>query len=371
MKILYFYPEKNVIMNKWQRYHFIDELRRHNISIDIFNPLTFSCIEEANESVCQQAMKGGYNLFFTNFCNKEMVFPETLARMHEMGLPTLSYRGDNLVMPYNDKYLAKYFDLVWLTAKETQHLYDKWGAKTVFAPYAANPFVYKYDENISLERSICFIGRPYGSRSIMLNSLAEASVHTEVFFGNVSIPEDLLTEEIKFDILGITGHKMILNRLRFPEGRRLIKGSIINRIKGQTTLKESSFISKNPGVLPDAISALYSKYVLSVASTSAGHTDVLKNPLKIINLRNFEIPMSGGIEICKYNQELAGYYEEDKEIVFYRSNEEFIDKAKYYTQKASDSEIVAIRRSARTRSVNEHTWFHRFKKCFDELGLKY
>lgn len=371
MKIFYYYPEKNVIMNKWQRYHFIDELHRHGISMDIFNPLTFSNIEEANEVACKRVSNGDYDLFFTNFCNKEMVFPETLARLHELGIPALSYRGDNLVMPYNDKFLAKHFDLVWLTARETEHLYMMWGAKTVFAPYAANPYVYKYDESIALERSICFIGRPYGSRSIMLNSLSDASIPTNVFFGKIAIPKEIESEEIKFDILGINGHKMILDRFRFPQGRRLMRGSIVNRLAGQTVLKESPFITKNPGVLPDAISSLYSKYVLSVASTSAGHTDVLKKPLKIINLRNFEIPMSGGIEICRYNKELAEYYQENKEIVFYDTIEEFVDKAKYFTQKATDTEISSIRKAARKRSVNEHTWFNRFKICFDELGLKY
>ena len=323
MKILYYFPERNVIMHKWQRYHFLNELEQHNISIDIFNPLTFSSIEEANEKVCRRAASGRYDLFLTNFCNPQMVYPETLTRMKDIGIPTLSYRGDNLVMPYNDKALAKYFDLVWLTAKETQHLYDKWGAKTVFAPYAANPFVYKYDGTLPLKRAVCFIGRPYGSRSIMLNSLAEDKISTELFYGNVELPKELETDGIKIGIEGFSSSKSIVNRFRFPEGRRLILGSIKNRFVGQTTVKESPYIVKNNGVTPAQISSLYSQYALSVASTSAGHTDSLKNPLKIINLRNFEIPMSGGIEICRYNPELAEYYEEDKEIVFYQTNEAF------------------------------------------------
>ena len=371
MKILYYFPEQNNIMIKWQRYHFIDELQRHGIEIEIFNPLTFDSIADANEVAAKTVKEGDYDLFFTNFCNKEMVYPELLACVKEKGVPSLSYRGDNLVMPYNDKFLAKHFDLVWLTAKETQHLYDKWGAKTVFAPYAANPFVYKYHEGIQLDRSVCFIGRPYGSRSIMLNSLSQNEIHTNVFFGGITLPKELETPGIKIGIEGFSTRKSITNRFRHPEGRRLILGSIINRFAGQTELKESQYITKNPGVLPDSISGLYSKYVLSVASTSTGHTDALKHPLKIINLRNFEIPMSGGIEICKYNEELAGYFEEDKEIIFYKTNEEFVEKAKYYTNKASDEEIRKIQHAARKRAVAEHTWFHRFQVCFDALGLKY
>ena len=369
MKILYYFPERNVIMHKWQRYHFLNELEHHNIRVDIFNPLTYSSIEEANEIVCKQALDKQYSLFLTNFCNPKMIFPETITRMREMGIPTLSYRGDNLVMPYNDKALAKYFDLVWLTAKETQHLYDKWGVKTKFAPYAANPFVFQYDETVAIDRSVCFIGRPYGSRSIMLNSLTDNGISTNLFYGNVTLPKEFETEGIKIGIVGLSPIKTNLDRFRFSQGRKLVMGSIKNRFVGQTAVKESPLVVKNPGVLPDQISSLYSKYALSVASTSTGHTDCLEEPLKIINLRNFEIPMSGGIEICRYNKELAEYYEEDKEIVFYRTPEEFVDKARYYTQKASDSEIVAIKQAARQRSINEHTWFHRFKLMFEELGL--
>ena len=121
----------------------------------------------------------------------------------------------------------------------------------------------------------------------------------------------------------------------------------------------------------DELNRIYSSYALSLASTSARNTDILREPVGVVNLRAFEIPMAGGLQFCRYNEELAGYFEEDKEIVFYRDNLDLIEKANYYTKRASDAEIAKIKKAARIRAEGEHTWWHRFVKAFDILGIKY
>ena len=124
-----------------------------------------------------------------------------------------------------------------------------------------------------------------------------------------------------------------------------------------------------PSVPFEEMSQLYSEYCLSLSSTSTGYTDILQNPLPVINLRNFEVPMSGGIEICRYNQELSEYFVEGKEIVFYRDDEELKDKANYYLNKASESEILKIKKAARNKAEKEHTWYNRFSLVFKTLNL--
>ena len=81
--------------------------------------------------------------------------------------------------------------------------------------------------------------------------------------------------------------------------------------------------------------------------------------------------MSGGIEICRYNPELADYFEDGKEIVFYKNNDELQDKARYYLTTASDYDIRSIKIAARKRAEGEHTWWQRFTKAFGLLGLPY
>ena len=49
-----------------------------------------------------------------------------------------------------------------------------------------------------------------------------------------------------------------------------------------------------------------------------------------LRLRDFEIPMSGGLYAAGFVDEFSDYYIPDKEIILYRSKEELADKLKYY-----------------------------------------
>ena len=372
MKIFYYFPERDTTnMTLWQRVHFFDELLYHGIEIEPFNPLLCNSWDEANNNALTLLKKGNYDLFFTSVCQKECLFPDTLQEIKRMGIPSLCLRFDNLVIPYYDKELSPFFDLVWLTAKETKRLYDKWGARTCFAPYAANPYAFKYIE-LPIKRELCFIGTPYGSRSRMINALAKGGIDMTLFFGKSPTNDKDLIEEIN-PLISVPLHNRlgsVFTRLRFREGRVLIHGLVKNRIVGKREILECGNLQIEPSVCLNKLHEVYSQYTLSLASTSAHHTDVLKHPLKIVNLRSFEIPMSGGIEICRNNPELAEYFEESKEIIFYDTMEELVEKADYYIRKASEQEIRSIKTAARRRAEGEHTWYHRFSKVLAELDLK-
>lgn len=371
MRIFYYFQDLETNMFEWQRVHIIDELRRHGIEVDTFNPLYYHTPDEANERALNLVSNERYDLFFTNVCYYKMLFVDTIEQIKRMGIPTLCLRCDNLIIPYNDKVLAPHFDLVWLTSIETQHLYDKWGVKSFFAPYAANPYTFVYNKCDVVKRP-CFVGTPYGSRSIMINTLTSHDVDVDAYCmrnPNIIIAENK-NSKIVSHIITPSRIETYISDFKFKEGRKVLLGSVMNRLTGDTRLEENRHLHKHYFVQPSEISALYSKYALCMSSTSTNHTDALKNPLKIVNLRAFEVPMSGGINICKYNSELAGYFEEDKEILFYHTNDELVDKAKHYTQKAKDSEIYSLKMAARKRAENEHTWWNRFSIAFDILGIK-
>jgi Uncharacterized protein conserved in bacteria len=360
-------------MGQWQRVHFFDELSRHDVIIETFNPLTCKSWDEANYKAQMIIRNGGFDLFLTCLCSKDVLHVDTMNAVREKGIPSLCIRYDNLVIPFNDKELAPHFDLLWLTSIETKRLYDKWGVNTVFAPYAANPYTFQYVET-PLIRKVCFIGNPYGSRSRMINSLTNSGVDLDLYHGGITLDDSQAPMKNSIhpiiQIPSADKMKTFINRMRFREGRRLIKGTLVNRLKGNIDIKRNDHLFMHPSVKLKKICYTYSEHALSLASTSAVHTDVLKEPLKIINLRNFEIPMSGGVELCRYNPELASYFEEGKEIIFYKNNEELVEKAKYYTTSASDDEIYSIMRAARKRAENEHTWYHRFSKVLGILGFK-
>ena len=237
-------------------------------------------------------------------------------------------------------------------------------------PYAANPYTFRYIDVPTIERRVCFIGNPYGSRPRMINALTNNNLPLDAF----CLDAPMVLEHnftINYEAPTISRLKAYYDRLRFKEGRIMTKGAILNRIHGTPKLEKNDYIRFKNKMNTLDLHRIYSLYALSLSSTSVGATDVLANPLKEINLRNFEIPMSGGIQICRYNPELTNYFEDGKEIIFYENNDDLIEKTAYYLNKADDTELKNIKAAARLRSENEHTWMNRFNIIFNELGIDY
>ena len=376
MKILYFFPEEKAAMFKWQRLHFFDELSRHDVQFEVINPLLYQSFEQANEQLVNTIKGGGYDLFFTSIVNEKVLFKETLLSIKSLGIPSLVLRPDNITIPYNDREYASLFDLFWLTSRETEYLYKQWGANTLFMPYAANPYVFKFKTDSIIRRS-CFIGNPYGSRSIMINTLASNSIPVDLFFGREKTKkndDEINNNEghlISLQIPRIKSSQQYFNRLKTPIGRRLLWGAVVDSMLTKHDLVSSEQITLSPSLSFEKMMETYAKYALSISFSSTEHTDVLNNPVGRTFLRTFEVPMCGGIQICRYFAELEEYFEEGKEILLYKTQEELIDKSKFYLDQASDGIIHNMKLAARARSESEHTWWCRFTKAFDVLGLKY
>lgn len=134
---------------------------------------------------------------------------------------------------------------------------------------------------------------------------------------------------------------------------------------------DSAFLDKNKSVSDSEMISLYSNFALSLNITELRDTYILKTPIHKIHLRAFEIPMCGGLQLASYNDELASYFEDGKEIVFYHDKEEMLDKARYFINPDHTNEIIRMKQAARKRAENEHTWMCRYKTIFDALGLKY
>ena len=86
-----------------------------------------------------------------------------------------------------------------------------------------------------------------------------------------------------------------------------------------------------------------------------------------VRLRDFEAPMCGAFYLVEHMRELADFFEEDKEMVFYRDARELVDKARFYLANDAPRERIAL--AGRRRALAEHTWQHRFRAAFRAAGL--
>lgn len=369
MKILYYFKELPIPMYQWQRFHIFDELKIHECYVDVFNPLDYDTIEIANYKLIEYIKKNKYDLFMTPHNEKDL-YLETLDKIKNIGILTLLICYDNLIIPYYHKNICSHFDLVWLTSQETSYLFKKWDSETIFLPYAANPYFMIPEKSIDEVEKVVFLGTPYGSRINKLNVLLTNNIDVDLY-ANIENRENFKSN--KFNEQNLINYiEPMINLLKFKIGRNVIKGAIRQKILSNNTLdlnNEKLKIMKS--VKLNDMRNIYNRYAISLSTTEARNTGILKKPVDIVNLRSFEIPMSAGIQLCRYTNELTQYFEEDKEILFYRSDDELIEKCEYYLRPENKKIRDRIRNNARKRAENDHTWFCRFRKVFDYLGLKY
>lgn len=368
MNILYFFQERETYMYQWQRIHIFDELVRSGHTIDVFNPLHYESIEQANDYLVKsiKSNKINFNLFMS--CEgSNVLFKNSIEKIKSYGLPTLLICFDNLHAPFMHKKIAPSFDLVWLTSKETMGMFKQWGCTNIiFQSYAANPFQFMphWDQP---DNSISFIGSPYGSRVNKLNVLTDSGVLCKVYADSLIFDKNVEIQVEK--LVFIKTVKQTIKALSFNIGRKVFYGALKNKylLNKQLILNRNEFLIALPSVSFSDMQKIYSNSSLSLNITELRNTYVLKNPIHKMHLRTFEIPMSGGLEIATYTEELAGYFEEDKEIVLYKSDDEFISKSKFYLDSKNETLSLQMKKKARKRAESEHTWTNRFNLVFSKL----
>ena len=369
MNIFYYFKELNTPMYQWQHYHFFDELQRSGHHIISFNPLVYSSIDEANEKVIDVLKKEKDIDLFLTCDDSDIIYKETIQQIKHSGIPTCLICWDNLELPYKQKEIAPFFDIVWITSQETQYLFEQWGCKRIiFETYAANPYIFSphWERNIPV---IGFIGSPYGSRVNKLNDLLNAQIACRVYSDSLFRKGYNSSIDAVYKFNAQDAFIKAVRYMRFPIGRKVLYSTLINRLLINSQLNVSSkYLTCQNSVDNDEMIKLYSNFALSLNITELRDTYICKRPVHKIHLRTFEIPMSGGLEMASYTDELASYFNEEKEIVFYRTKEEMIDKAKFYLNPHNENIVFKMKMAARKRAEKEHTWTNRFNKVFTALG---
>lgn len=362
MKILYYFRNLGTAMYMWQIYHIVDELSHYDCIVDVFNPDDFESLDDANDRVLHKLKNEHYDLFMTCH-NEKLLYISTLIEIKKIGVPTLLFCPDNLLDPFNHEHIAKFFEIVWLTSQETKYLFDKWGCKSVFLPYAANPFMYKPDYSMNEIQSLGFIGTPHGTRMDHINDLVDAGVPVTVHTAVNNSHQKVISASMN------SYAKALETYVRYPIGRKILIASIMDKSKKRAFHSNSILKIREP--VPFEEMAKYScAYAAMLSFTDAKSTGVLKKPVPIINLRHFELPMSGALQFTSYSDELASYFQDGEEIILCKSKEEYVERAKYWLKPENAERRKKMKMAARKRAVAEHTWHNRFEKIFELLEIK-
>jgi spore maturation protein CgeB len=296
------------------------------------------------EEIRREHQRKPIDLFFSYFWS-DICEPETIEEIKRLGITTVNWYCNASYQFHLVERLAPAYDYCLVPEKFRLDDYRRAGATPLYCQEAANPQVYR-PFKLPVTYDVVFIGQRYGNRPLYVDQLGAAGVNVWAFGPGWQIQAAAKTH----------------TRPLWQRTARRVKRLISDK---RPVRPHANY---GPPLSDDEYLQMYSRSKISLGFTTTGHqAQAGEPPIKQVRLRDFEATMSGAFYMVEHFEELAEFFEPDKEIIFFHNPEDLIEKARYYL--AHDAERERIRQTGLRRALAEHTWQKRFETAFREMGL--
>jgi spore maturation protein CgeB len=379
LRILFYYYETGAYSRAWIYPHWDKELTQSGHSFTVINAydrgqgLTRDDYDQyVVETVTREHQQEPVSMLLCSVRSDDMS-AEAVRRISDLGIPTINVTWDDTFLAHRVKEIAPAFDLYWVADPLALETMRGYGANVMFLPSAANPNVFR-PEDVDEDIDLSFCGQRYGSRIYYVEELFKRGIDVDMYGVGWKSEEQGGDPLRQRRGLGLSaGLRHVAGSLSHRHGRTWARSALKRRMQRKSTdpaLNERISSRTNPPLpFPDMI-RLFSRSKMTLGFNELGHTYLLKHPLSVIRTRDFEAIASGACHFILRMPEWAPYFEEDRDVLCYASAEELADKVRFYLDPARDSARAEIRRNARNRAVQDHTWTQRFESISHELGVK-
>ena len=254
------------------------------------------------------------------------------------------FADDHWRFPIYSKYWAPLFTAVSTTDSQAVSKYKLLGVKPIKTQWAANPFLYQPKEPLENTGTyrVTFVGKQYGNRKKILEWLQAQGIAAVGY-----------------------GSGWSTGRVSFEEMLQIFSYSKIN-----INFTESSPMDFQ--ALPKLIGKLFikkhlGKYHLDAHHIGSNIQSLFASRRKQIKGRIFEVAACGGFLLSGDADNLAEYYVPNKEIVIFKNKQDLLMKCKYFLE--HEDIRLSIAAAGLKRTLQDHTYIHRFNHIFKELEL--
>jgi spore maturation protein CgeB len=239
------------------------------------------------------------------------------------------------------RHWAPCFSWVVTTDSLAVKKYQKTGYKNVIhSQWACNHFLCK-PLNLPKIYDVTFLGQPHGNRKKIVEKIKKSGINIECWGWGWS--QGCVSEDKMVEIFSQSKINLGLTNSSF-EGplkslfRIFFKKSADKKIK-----------IDNPFHWLGNLKMILNKQ---------------KNQLKG---RNYDVPGCGSFLLTQDADDLKNRYQDGKEIVIFKDNEDLIKKINYFLK--NDKERESIAKAGYERTIKEHTYEKRFNEIFNIMGL--
>lgn len=340
--------------------------------------ITQLIIEEVRRAHREQPL----DLFLSYFYNAHFD-PAGFDEIHRLGIPTINFYCNSIYQLALVSEIASKVNFAWHSEKEARQLYQKVGANPVWVQMGADPRVYHPLTQINRQAKACFVGQRYADRDRLLANLISHRV-----------PVDIYGVGWNSNTSGNGDGKATEKQNRLHLGRRTAKpGGLLSYAQAswrnieeygflpgtRRTFRQLRYRSQSRHLNPllnsatkglaQNISQTFAQYEVILNFSNVWADGRPGSPLiPHLRLRDFEGPMCRTCYLTGYSEEITEFYVLGKEIDAYRSQEELVEKTKYYLSHPVVAE--RLREAGYRRALRDHTWKRRFQQLFREIGLK-
>ena len=273
-----------------------------------------------------------------------IITKEIIGEISKRGeVVTLSWMpDDHWQFHKSSKQCPPHFNFIATTDSQAPAKYNKIGYKNIIkSQWACNHFLYK---PLSLPKiyDVTFVGAAHSNRKKIVQKIKAAGVNIKCWGSG------------------------------WPAGR--VSQDEMIRIFSQS--KVNLNFTKSSGVL-------WKELALIFLSRNFDRSIKLNSPKKWVNNlraffpsmrsrqvkgRIFEIPGCKGFLLTEYADNLEDYYQDEKDIVWFKNVKELIEKIEYYLNHEKEREAIA--KAGYERTLEEHTYENRFNEIFKIMDFK-
>lgn len=321
------------------------------------------------------------HLFLSYFYNAHFD-PAGFDELRRLGILSVNFYCNSIYQFQYVAAVAAKADFSWHAERDARATYLAVGAHPVWVQMAADPNVYYPIEGMARQPKACFVGQRYADRDRWLAALVRAGVPVDIYGsgwgGPVQAPSDAApaTED---SYLGRKLHRpggvasLATAMRKRVEQEGLFRGSagLVRQWNyRRSTRKLSPLLQGNAKGWAGKISATFAAYEICLNFSNVWADGRPGSALiPHVRLRDFEAPMCRTCFLTGHTDEIAEFYDIGKEIDTYQSEQELVDKTRYYLANLQAAE--RLRTAGYERARRDHTWVRRFQQLLQAIGLRY
>lgn len=304
---------------------------------------------------------------FLSYLTSVDIHHSVLGELGKKSIPMANFSCNNTHQFNLASEIARHFDFNLYSEKHAKSKFDGISANSIWFQMSANP-TYYYPAKTSFKYDVSFVGSAYAKRVFYMKELISNGIIPDCFGPNWLINKPYpklkkLKKEAESLLNNITHILVTDYQKRFDLSSKINYYDTLNYIRHKIKSHLHYPVPEEQMVNVFNESRINLGFLEVFTEDRTGESTIQQH----LHLREFEVPMCGGLYITNYSDELVEFFEPDYEVLVYKNEIELRDKIRYYLN--NEEEANRIRQNAFQRSIKEHTCQTRFKKLFKEMNI--